>query len=272
MKLPLWAIALIRKAFPSRFFLSRLTKRFPAFARLIDFTLFRGDHITYLPNNRTIAIKQEVAKPENVALPASAIEHFIDKAGSLVVLNSCICRESAGCRNHPIDLGCLFMGDAVSNINPKLARPVSKQEAREHLRRAEDENLIFLIARNHIDTLWTGARPGTKLLTVCFCCDCCCLWKALPYISDTIAARVNKLPGIQIAVNDNCVGCGKCTEGCCFADAIAVENSRAVIDDNCRGCGRCVTVCPNNALDLHLPKNGSVQGLIEHLETLVDVE
>ncbi len=212
MKLPLWAVALIRKAFPTRFFLSRLTKRFPLFRRFIDHFLFRGDHITYMPNSKTITLNKHIETPENVVLPAAVIEYFIEKAGSMVILNTCICRESESCENHPVDLGCLFLGDAVKNINPKLARPVSKEEDRKHLRRAEDENLIFLIARNHIDTLWTGASPGNKLLTVCFCCECCCLWKTLPYIADEIAARVKKFPGIDISVNDRCIGCGKCTE------------------------------------------------------------
>jgi ferredoxin len=271
MKPPLWIIALIRVAFPSRFFLSRLTRRSVHFRRLIDNTLFRGDHITYLPSPRTIQLNTEIAGPGQLVLPTAAIEHFIGKAKSLFILNTCICRESDSCSNHSIDLGCLFMGEATQQVNRKLGRHVSESEALRHVQKAEEEGLIFLIGRNHIDTLWTGAKPGNRLLTVCFCCQCCCLWKTLPHLADEIADRVHRLPGIRLEVTESCVGCGACTEGVCFAGAIEIKGSRAVINDACRGCGRCVSVCPHEAIKLHPPSQDAVAGLVKHLESLVDV-
>jgi ferredoxin len=271
MKTPLWFITLIRKAFPARFFLSRMTKKFTLFGKFIDHLLFRNDHITYLPNPRTIQLHANVEKPEQIIMPTSAIEHFVEKAGSLFIMNTCICREADSCEDHPIDLGCLFMGEAVKEINPKLGRIVSKDEASAHLRRAEAEGLIFLIARNHIDTLWTGAKPGHRLLTVCFCCSCCCLWKTLPHIADEIGNKVTKLSGVTLEVLDTCLGCGACTKEICFADAISLRDGKAVIHDTCRGCGRCAAICPENAIRLNLTGDGEVARLINHLESIVEV-
>lgn len=273
MKPPLWIIALIRKAFPTRFFLSRMTRKFGFFSRFIEHALFRDDHITFLPNPRTITLNTALDSPGQAVVPTAAISHFIDKAESFFIMDTCICRHADSCESHSIDLGCLFMGEATHNINKKLGKIVSKSDAYLHIERAEKEGLIFLIARNHLDTLWTGAKPGGKLLTVCFCCQCCCLWKALPYISDDIAAKVHSLPGVTVKVlKEACIGCGSCTEGACFADAISVQNGKAVIADACRGCGRCVAVCPQNAISLTVPGDGEVKRLVQHLETLVDVE
>ena len=263
MKPPLWIIALIRIAFP---------RCFAFFRKFIDHALFRDDHITYLPSRRIIELNTEIDSPGQLVLPTRAIEHFIHKAGSLFILNTCICRQSDSCSSHSIDLGCLFVGEATHHVNKKLGKYVTKTEALNHVKRAEDEGLILLIARNHIDTLWTGAKPGRKLLTVCFCCQCCCLWKTLPHIADEIGDRVHILPGVRLAVLENCIGCGACTKGVCFADAISIAQSRAIISDACRGCGRCVTVCPQGAIKLHLPGDDAVAGLIEHLESLVDVD
>ncbi len=117
----------------------------------MDYFLFRNDHITYLPNPRTIELHADVERNGQLIMPTYAIEHFVEKAGSLFIMNTCICREADSCEDYPIDLGCLFMGEAVKEINPKLGRMVSKDETRAHLRRAESEGLIFLIARNRVD-------------------------------------------------------------------------------------------------------------------------
>lgn len=121
-----------------------MTKRFAFFRKFVDYFLFRNDHITYLPNPRTIELHADVERNGQLIMPTYAIEHFVEKASS-------ICREADSCEDYPIDLGCLFMGEAVKEINPKLGRMVSKDETRAHLRRAESEGLIFLIARNRVD-------------------------------------------------------------------------------------------------------------------------
>lgn len=50
-------------------------------------------------------------------------------------------------------------------------------------------------------------------------------------------------------LNDECLGCGSCVEGCPF-DAIRIENEKAVILDRCTLCGACVASCSFNAIQL----------------------
>jgi len=299
MSRPLWFVEIIKKAFPTRFALSKLTRKVPLFRKFIDHYLFRGDDIIYMPNDNVVIdnvaansvshtvpnnvgsniveINQPIVQPEETVLPSQIVEHFIEEAKYVWLMDKCLCRDAAQCKDYPIDLGCIFMGEAVLEINPKLGHLATKEEAIEHLHRARDAGLVNMIGRNRIDTVWMGVGPGDKLLTICHCCPCCCLWRVLPEIHPEIASRVTKMPGVTVTVTDRCVGCGACTRpvdghDVCFADAIRLVDGRAVISDACRGCGRCVEVCPHNAIELHIDGTGFVEESIARLEPLVDLK
>jgi Fe-S-cluster-containing hydrogenase component 2 len=141
----------------------------------------------------------------------------------------------------------------------------------EHVRRCREAGLVHLVGRNKLDTVWLGVGPGEKLMTICNCCPCCCLWKMLPQLTPTIANRITRMDGVSVSVTDRCSGCGSCCEGICFVDAIHLVDGLATIDDECRGCGRCVEVCPNEAIELHVASNAFVQRAIERLAPLVDL-
>jgi len=79
------------------------------------------------------------------------------------------------------------------------------------------------------------------------------------------------MPGIVITVTERCVGCGTCTQGVCFVDAISLVDNRAVRSDACRGCGRCVDVCPQGAIEISIGDGETVENTIDHLSSLVDV-
>ena len=113
------------------------------------------------------------------------------------------------------------MGEAVHGINPNLGRLVSKEEAHEHVRKCREAGLVHLIGRNKLDAVWLNVGPGDKLLTVCNCCPCCCLWKILPDVNPEIGRKITKMAGVNVEVTDRCVGCGTCIqENICFVDAI----------------------------------------------------
>jgi ferredoxin len=271
MSNPVWLVRVIEKTFPARFKLARMT-RIPLLGRLIEGFLFQGDDIVYLPQNRSIPINESV-ESENIILPSEVIEHFIDKANYLWVMNECICRKAEGCKDFPHDLGCLFMGEAAMGINPRLGRRVSRDEAREHMARCREAGLFQMIGRNKLDTRWLNVKPGDKLLTVCFCCPCCCLWRMLPELEEEIAAKVHRMPGVEVRVTDECVGCGTCVrEEFCFVRAIQMEGERAVIAESCRGCGNCVRNCPNQAIELTITESDFKDQLIARISALVDVE
>jgi len=74
-----------------------------------------------------------------------------------------------------------------------------------------------------------------------------------------------------VLVNDQCLGCGECTQDICFVDAIRMVGDRARIGSDCRGCGQCVDVCPNEAIELHFDQSPHVENTIQHLSQLVRI-
>jgi ferredoxin len=269
MSRPLWFVDLLKIGFPVRFLIAELTK-LPLLGKAMDRWLFDGDDLMYLPKDQVIQVNQQVYRPEEIVLPSQIVEHFIEKANYHWIMNKCICRDASKCKGYSIDLGCLFLGEAAEGINPELGRRVTKEEALEHARRCRDAGLVHLIGRNKIDTVWLGVGPGDRLLTICNCCPCCCLWRALPHIAPHIGTKVNKMPGVTVTVTDRCTGCGTCTQGICFVNAISLVDGHAVKSDACRGCGRCVTACPQQAIEISI-QNDSLPASIQRLSQLVEV-
>ena len=267
---PVWFVNLIKKAFPQRFWLARLT-HLPLVGDLVDWGFFHGDDILYLPTDRSIQINEPIPNNGDYVLPSTIVEHFIDNASHHWVMDFCLCREGNNCQDYSQQMGCLFLGEAVLQINPRLGRLVSREEAHDHIQRCREAGLVHMVGKNKLDVIWLGAGPGEKLLTICNCCPCCCLWKMLPEITPQIGSKINRLPGVTVQVGEDCLGCGECTEGVCFVEAIQLVNSQAVIGDHCRGCGRCVEVCPNEAIELFIGEEYFIENTIQQLAQQVDV-
>lgn len=71
---------------------------------------------------------------------------------------------------------------------------------------------------------------------------------------------------------DQCTGCGTCTQGICFLDAITLHRGKAQRDsDKCRMCGRCIEICPQNAITIKLASD-AVELSLERIKHLVDVK
>ncbi|MFX0115780.1 MAG: DUF362 domain-containing protein [Candidatus Hodarchaeota archaeon] len=271
MARPLWFVELIKKSFPQRFLLAKLTN-VPIIGRIMDFMLFQDDEIIYLPKDSVIQVNQRIERHGERVLPSQVINYFIEKSNYLWKMNLCICRASMECEDYPVDLGCLFLGEAVLGINPSLGQQISKEEAREHIRRCQEAGLIHLVGRNKLDTVWLNIGPGNKLLTICNCCPCCCLWRVAPQLNPQIGKKVTQMPGVSIKVHkDKCIGCGKCTQGVCFVNAIQLVDNSAVINTECRVCGRCVTLCPQNAIQISIIDINFVEESISRINPLVDV-
>ena len=239
----------------------------------------RDSQIPAQPSTRRLAVNEPLAHRADLVLPSAVLHHFIDLAEHHWIMDFCICRLSDGCDDYPIQLGCLFLGEAVHKINPDLGRLATTAEAHAHVETCREAGLVHLVGRNKLDTVWLGATPGEKLLTICNCCPCCCLWKMLPHVDGAISAKVTKMPGVSVAVTGACTGCKLCVRDVCFVDAIRLEpggykgRPRAVIDpDRCRGCGRCVVVCPVDAITLTYPGEGSVAATIGRIGPLVDLQ
>ena len=271
----MWFVELLKKTFPNRALIAKATN-IPILGKVVDKLLFEGDDIIYLPKDsvaqKIIQINKKLDRPEETPLPSQIVHHFIEKSNHHWIMNFCICRDSAKCEDYPIDYGCMFLGEAIEGINPNLGRRVTKEEAHEFARSCREAGLVHLIGRNKLDASWLGVSPGDKLLTVCNCCPCCCLWKMLPDLNPEIGRKITKMQGVDVKVTDSCVGCGTCTQDVCFVDTIHLVDGRSVIGAECRGCGRCVEVCPEGAIEMKIDSSHFIEDSIERVSASVDVE
>lgn len=79
-----------------------------------------------------------------------------------------------------------------------------------------------------------------------------------------------KMPGISVQVNDNCIGCGVCVDACIY-DGVVLDGDVVRITESCRACGRCVQACPNNSIEISVTDDTYVQQTIAMLSQHVDV-
>lgn len=238
---------------------------------MVNLIVFEGDTVVYLPKDTVILVNEPIAPQENMVMPSQVVEHFIRNASQRWIMNFCLCRSANHCKDYPQDYGCIFLGDAVLKINPKFGHLATVEETLEYARLARETGLVHMVGRNKLDAIWLGAMPPSKLLTICSCCPCCCLWRSLPDLNHQISDNVQRMVGVELNVTDDCIGCGLCTNGVCFVNAIHLEEGKAVIGKDCRGCGRCVEICPHGAIKLNISDQDYLEKTIQSISAHVNV-
>jgi ferredoxin len=191
------------------------------------------------PQLRTIPVGEAIDSQLEV-LPYERAEELV-QAQDRYAVSPCICRREKrlageGC-NKPLET-CLSFGMAAdSRQRNGLGRSISKSEALDVLRQAEQAGLVL--------------SPGNakEAMFICACCGCCCgvlrsvkrYPKPASLVSSAFVAQVNL---------ETCRGCGTCTDRCQM-EAVWLDDGKVVLDtDRCIGCGLCVTTCPTASLSL----------------------
>jgi UDP-glucose 4-epimerase len=214
--------------------------------------------MSYLPISyrreqpRSLAVNEEMTGAHQEILPPQIVHDFIDRANYHVIMDKCGCRLARECKHFTHEVGCLFMGETAARLPHGVSRKVTREDAHRHVDRAVGVGLVPMVGKVRVDNFIFLTPDRGKLLSVCFCCHCCCMMGALKHIPAKHLDQVmTPLEGVRVEVTGACVGCGKCVETCIF-DAIAVENGKAVHSAQCRACGRCVTYCPEGAVKISI--------------------
>ena len=229
-----------------------------------------GDGVVCLPDRRLLQVNEEVLTQENMVLPVQVIDHFIERSGYRAIMNFCLCRDANTCKNYPIDLGCIFLGEAAKGIHPDIHRSATKEEAKAHVQRLSQAGLVYIAGKVSFDATLLGVGPDDKLLLICGCCPCCCIARALPFIPRELSDTYQRMPGVSVQIKDTCIGCGECVEACIF-EGVKLDGKRENITDSCRACGRCARVCPSDSIKISVTDDTFVQQTIDLLSKHVDV-
>jgi UDP-glucose 4-epimerase len=253
-----WPIAIAGKRWSS----------FPIFKWIIDpFFSYPWNEVTVIP------INQEVHRPDNVVLPRSVVERLVSEVNDIFILDECVCRVKEGCEKYPRDIGCIGLGSAVSRMHPSHGHRASREEAVEHVRKAAKAGLIANVGHVWIDPVAFGLTRFNKLMFICFCDDCCCLYRTyLRKRGPNLDKACKGLPGIRVAVDpEKCVGCGTCVDQC-FVAAMELRDGKAVPGDHCKRCGRCAEICAKGAASIKIDSEGALyERLVERINEVADI-
>lgn len=223
-------------------------------------------------NMRWLPINTDLELPGDTPVPVDLVDCLIEEASHRVLVNPCGCRKAYHCKNYPVDIGCLMMGDSALEISRYPFKEVGVEEAKEHARRAVDAGLVPVVGKARADNFIFGVKDRKRLLTVCFCCECCCVTRFTRLVPlKTIEPSFVKLDGISLEVTDRCEGCGACVKTC-YIDAIRIEDGRAVIGPYCRACGRCASQCKKNAIEIRIEDPEFLDKAHERIRSYVTYE
>ena len=269
---PEWWLAVLAKIWPITWISAKATTwpvLGPVVAK-IALPLFsrRNLNISYIP------IDEPLSPSVTSLLPVQVVETLVERSSHHAIIKRCTCRDARQCKEHPIELGCMFLGEGARDIDSRIARHVSKKEAIEHLHKTVHHGLVPMVGRVKIDNYIWGVRDTGKLVTLCFCCQCCCtILTSLKYLPKDALGSVVTLEGVQVKTAlDLCDGCGICADGC-PAGALQINNLKVERDvQKCKTCGRCVAVCPQNAVSVEVEDiDAAVEALTERIKPVADL-
>jgi UDP-glucose 4-epimerase len=244
---------------------------------------YLGKVITYLTrpffnrksfNISYIPINANIEPASSTVLTSDIIAALIRRSVHRVIIKRCSCRDAKKCTEYPIEDSCMLLGYDTRVISPGIAKHVSVDEALRHMNDKISLGLIPMTGRVRMDDLYYGVPNRGRMLTVCFCCPCCCtVLNSARYFPDEFRGGLVKLKGLTLEVdNEKCRQCGTCIEAC-FMKAITLEDGKIIHNDaKCIGCGRCTVVCPQKAVRVLLENsNSSVDEIMGRITNIVDI-
>jgi len=195
---------------------------------------------------RIIPIEKELTAPQEKVLPLHQASKIIDEQ-DIISVSECPCkleRTLLGdpCKTSSDRFRCFHFGNMGRFfIEHDLGKPISKDDAKQILKEAEEEGLVH-------KTFHDDFSLDKKENSICNCCKCCCILFQSYYRGifafHTLTSYIARID------ESKCVGCGICVEKCPI-EAVSLINGIAHNDEHkCIGCGVCVHHCPEGARTL----------------------
>lgn len=182
--------------------------------------------------------------PVGITVPARThvlafedIREIIDTAKTLSV-TKCTCRLTAHKCDAKLET-CLQINRAADyNIARGTGRSLTKEEALDIVRQAEEDGLIHVVMnKQNIDQF------------ICNCCPCCC--QTMPILIKHNVSVIEPSRFAAEADPELCQACGACVDRCYFGAITTDDDGIASVETaKCMGCGLCTVTCPTNAMTM----------------------
>ena len=198
------------------------------------------------PIDRVIPIEQQIEPHEDIVLPEEEVRKIIGKY-DIIGVSHCYCRHLKDLLDTPCKIdaprqNCLSFGrTAKFAIDHNFAKLISKEEALEKLKEAEDLGLVH-------KAFHVRGAPYQEELAICNSCSCCC-GNFQAFYSGTSPTHTYTSYIANVNESD-CVGCGTCLDVCPMNSIELDDNTAIVNEERCFGCGVCASKCPENAIEL----------------------
>lgn len=197
------------------------------------------------PVEKFVEVGQALEVGQERVLLAEEVSKLVDHYETIAKTH-CYCKQEKDILNDPCKFTdkreiCLIFDKAAQNaIDHGFATKVTKDEAKEILKIAEDAGLVHKVFHSKLDL--TRDLDG-----ICSCCKCCCGIFRLYYEGVTPFHTLTS----YIAKNDSekCIACGLCEEKCSI-EAISLEDYAVIDEERCIGCGVCAHLCPEGAMSI----------------------
>lgn len=189
---------------------------------------------------RVIPVEKSVQVGIQV-LPYESASEILEHAQSWGVLD-CICRVQKKLLGqpceHPVNICLMFSKKPNAYEKAKHIKSLTKEEALDVLRRAEEAGLVHT----------TGNYRG-EIEYICNCCACACA--ILRGAAEFGILSILAPSAFRVSVDEKlCVGCDLCLERCQFKALSIVDGMCKVDEQRCFGCGICISACGDGALSL----------------------
>uniref|UniRef100_A0A7C4AQM3 4Fe-4S ferredoxin n=1 Tax=Desulfomonile tiedjei TaxID=2358 RepID=A0A7C4AQM3_9BACT len=183
-----------------------------------------------IPVGVTIQAKTHILAFEDV-------KEIIENAKTISV-TKCTCRLTAHKCDKKLEACLQINRGAEYNIARGTGRRLSKKEALDIVREAEQDGLIHVVMnKQEVDQF------------ICNCCPCCC--QTMPILIQRGISVVEPSRFAASVDPATCSSCGTCLDRCYFSAITLGEEGPAVVDQTkCMGCGLCMVTCPTESISM----------------------
>ncbi len=183
-----------------------------------------------IPVGATIQAKTHILAFED-------IQEIIENARTISV-TKCTCRLTAHKCDKKLEACLQINRGAEYNIARGTGRKLTKEQALDIVREAEQDGLIHVVMnKQEVDQF------------ICNCCPCCC--QTMPILIQKGISVVEPSRFAAAVDPTVCSSCGACLDRCYFTAITLGDEGPALVDQTkCMGCGLCMVTCPTEAISM----------------------